>query len=266
MKKKISITIDESLLEEVESEVDGLRIQNRSQAIENLLEKSLGKNKTAVVLCGGSPEENRVDGKLRFCAEVDDSTLIEENVKKLRREGFSKIYVVGQEETLTEIFSLVKNGGRYGLDIEYVEEGVSQGTFQSLKLLRGKVDSTFLVLYGDVFTRANLENLWDRHLENRGQATLMLITSSEPERSGVVGLEGEKIDRFTQKPGEAEDYIIFSSVLVCEPGLLEYEGKSLEEDVFPKLIEDGVLYGHLTSKDRIHVHEEDDFKELKNFI
>ena len=55
MKERITITLDENLIKQIDKRIDGLDIKNRSQEIENLLSESLGTNipRKAVLLVGG---------------------------------------------------------------------------------------------------------------------------------------------------------------------------------------------------------------------
>lgn len=254
MKEKISITIEDKLLKSVEEHVDGIKIRNRSQAIENLLRKGLGENKTAAILVGGRDDINYIDGELRFIKEINGAPLIEKNIKKLKKEGFNKIYIIGKENVITEIFSVIKNGKKYGLDIEYIEENKARGSFSSLKEIRGEINTPLLVLYGDVYTEANFNLLWNTHVDNKFDVTLLLTATDEPQGSGTVSLEGEKVTDFKQKPKSAEEFIIFSSAFITNPNVLEYEGNSIEEDLFPELIDQDLVGGYITSKKRIHVN------------
>jgi len=233
--------------------IDGLEIENRSQAVEYLMKKALGDEKRAVILCGGPEEEAYVDGGLRFAQEVAGTPAIEKNIKKLKREGFSQIWIVGRDRVITDLFSLLKNGDDYGVNLEYVEEKESEGTADSLRLIKDRLDSTFLVLYGDILTEMSLAKLWNSHLQNSGEATLLLTTAPEPGKEGVVSLEGEDVIDFKQKPQQAENYVIFSCAFVAEPSLLDYEGNSLEEDVFPQLVKKERLKGHISSGERVHI-------------
>ena len=49
-KTKISITIDEKILRDIDFIVDNIYIRNRSQAIEYLAKNALEENKIAVIL------------------------------------------------------------------------------------------------------------------------------------------------------------------------------------------------------------------------
>ena len=46
MKKRVTITVDEKILKNADSIIDGIFIRNRSQAIEFLIKKSLGEDKS----------------------------------------------------------------------------------------------------------------------------------------------------------------------------------------------------------------------------
>ncbi len=54
MKAKVSLTLEKKLLDEIEGLVDGVKIRNRSQAVELLLKKSLGESRVAVIMAGGA--------------------------------------------------------------------------------------------------------------------------------------------------------------------------------------------------------------------
>ncbi|MFB6089221.1 MAG: hypothetical protein ABEK36_05575, partial [Candidatus Aenigmatarchaeota archaeon] len=122
MKEKVSLTIEKKVMDEVEDLVDGIKIRNTSQAVEYLLKKALGEEKTAVILCGGEEEDYKLNGDYRFTAKLNNSTVIEENVKSLKKHGFSRFYIIAREDVLTEIFRVLGNGDRYGIELDYIEE------------------------------------------------------------------------------------------------------------------------------------------------
>ena len=262
MKKKISITINEKTLKAVDAIIDNIYIRNRSQAIEYLAENSLGADKTAVILSGGDEEKIRISSsEYRITAKIGKATVIEEAVRKLKENGFSSIYVIARHNVLTAVFNIMKDGTNYGVSVIYVEEKDTQGTAESLKYLKGKIKTDFLVVYGDIiFSKVSIEELWQDHLKQKGVATLLLTTSPTPEKKGVVKMEGNKILDFMQKPKKTDIYLGFSSIFAADAELFNYEGKSLEYNVFPKLAERGLLNGHLSTQKVIKVHSLKDLK------
>jgi NDP-sugar pyrophosphorylase family protein len=181
MKKKISITIDQKTLADIDAIVDNIFIRNRSQAMEHLVRASLGDNKVAVILAGGEEKPFMLsDGRYRFTARVGRFAVVERAVKKLRSHGFKTIYIVARHVLLTKFFEILKEGADYGVSITYIEEKISAGSAQSLRLANGHVSTTFLVVYADiVFDNVNLEELWNSHVKQNALAT---ITQRPPER------------------------------------------------------------------------------------
>jgi len=262
MKTKISITIEEKTLRDIDSIIDNIYIRNRSQAIEYLAGKSLSGDRVAALLCGGSGQRLRLsEGVYRPTAKIKGLSVVEHAVKKLRENGFKRIFVIAEHKVLTKIFEILKDGASYGARIEYIEEKESKGTANSLRLLKGKVNSAFLIVYGDIiFKNINIEELWNEHLKQRGIATIMLTTSSRPSEKGTVKVEGNKVLSFTQKPKESDVYLVFSPIIAAEPEIFDYAGNSLEKDVFPHLAEKGLLNGRLSSEKEKHIHSVKDLK------
>ncbi len=263
MKKKISITIEENVMKEIDAIVDNIYIRNRSQAVEFLARSALGERKTAVILAGGAEKSLRIGNDYRPTAKMNKKNVIEIAVEKLSASGFKEIFVIARQNVLTKIFEILKDGSLYGVNISYIEEKESKGTADSLRLARGKIKKTFLVVYADIiFNKINIEELWNQHIRQNALATLLLTTSATPSEKGVVIVEGSKILTFSQKPENTENYVVFSPIFVAEPELLNYRGESLENDVFPKIAEKGLLVGYMSAQREMHIHSEEDVRKF----
>lgn len=265
-KKKISITINEKILDDIDSIIDNIYIRNRSQAIEHLVQNSLGENKAAVILLGGDEAHLLISkDEYRPTARIKNSTVIELEIKKLRENNFKMIFIIARHNLLTKLFEMLKDGTEYGVKLSYIEEKSSNGTADSLRLLKGKITTNFLAVYGDLlFNRINIDELWNDHIKQNAAATIMLTTSPKPREKGTVRVEGNKVLAFTQKPRKSDIYLVFSPIFAAEPQIFEYSGSSLEFDVFPQLAEKGLLNGHLSSEKEVHVHSKKDIERLRN--
>ena len=264
-KSKISITINEKTLQDIDSIIDNVYIRNRSQAIEHLVKNALGENKSAVILLGGNEKGLKISkDEYRPTAKIKKLSVIGMALKKLRDNNFKTVFIVARHVLLTKLFEMLKDGIDYGVKISYIEEKSSDGTADSLRLLKGKINSNFLVVYGDIiFNRINIEELWNDHIKQNSSATIMLTTSSKPSEKGTVRVEGNKVLTFTQKPKKSDIYLVFSPIFVTEPQIFEYSGISLESDVFPELAEKGLLNGHLSSEKEVHIHSKKDAESLR---
>lgn len=260
--------MNEKTIKEVDSMVNGISIRNRSQAIEFLVNKSLGENKIAVILAGGSEKNIKIGDQYKPTLKIGDKTVIESGIKKLRENGFKDIYIIARRNVLTKIFKVIGNGESYGVNVEFIEEKKTSGSAESLRLLKGKVKKTFLVVYCDIiFNEINLKALWREHVRQKSITTLLISSSTiAREEVGTVKMEGGRIVEFVEKPKEPESYVFFSGVFVSDPEILEYGGSSLEKDVFSQLVERGLISGHLSSKKYLHLDKEGDIRKIKTYL
>ncbi len=264
MKKKISITVENSLIKEIDTIIDHIYIRNRSQAIEHLISTALGENRTAVIMAGGDEEKIRIGKEFRPTILIKKKSVIERAVEKLRGSGFKNIYIIARQAVLTKIFDILRDGTIYSVKINYIEEKKSNGSADSLRLLKGKIDSDFLVVYGDIlFSKINLDELWNDHLRHNAAATIMMTTSPRPSEKGTLKVEGNKVLTFTQKPKESDIYLVFSPIFVASKEILEYSGSSFEKDVFPQMASRSLLNGHFSSEKETHIHTLNDAKKME---
>lgn len=265
MKTKISITLNSNILKEVDSIIDNLIIRNRSQSVEYLIKRSLSENKTAVILAGGDVNKLKIEKDIyRPIAKLINITAIELSIKKLRRNNFKTIFIVGRKPILTEIFKIVGNGSEYGVKIEFIEEKSSSGTADSLRLLRGHIKTVFLVVWCDIiFNNINIKEFWSEHIKRKATATLLIVSSPKADKTnGTIIMEGNEVKKFIEKPSKLESFIFFSGMFIAEPEIFEYVGHSLELDVFPKLAERSLLYGYLSGEEYLHFHSKKDIQKI----
>ncbi len=76
-------------------------------------------------------------------------------------------------------------------------------------------------------------------------------------------MEGNKVKQFKEKPKKVESFIFFTGIFVSEPELFEYNGESLQYNIFPKLAEKRMLYGYLSGKEHLHFHTKKDILKLE---
>jgi mannose-1-phosphate guanylyltransferase len=109
-----------------------------------------------------------------------------------------------------------------------------------------------LVLNGDIFADLNYTEIIEAHRKNKALATIALCEVEDPTRYGVAELaEKSRIKKFIEKPAEgtAPTNLINAGIYVLNPGIFSYipKGKtvSMEREIFPKLVEEGKLCGHV---------------------
>lgn len=137
-----------------------------------------------------------------------------------------------------------------GIDREVIliEEDEPLGTGGALRNLKEHLDSTFLAFNGDIVSSLDVMDLVRRHREFGGIGSLALWEVPDPSAYGVVGLDGDRVTSFQEKPlpGEEVSNLINAGAYVFEPEIFDHipEGKvSIEREVFPNILGKG-LRGH----------------------
>ena len=109
-----------------------------------------------------------------------------------------------------------------------------------------------MVLNGDIFADLSYTEILKKHEARGNLATIALHEVEDPTRYGVAELDADcRVKKFIEKPAEgtAPTNLINAGIYVLNPKIFQYlpKGKkvSMEREVFPKLVEEGQLYGHI---------------------
>ncbi len=138
---------------------------------------------------------------------------------------------------------------RAGVAISYVVEPERRGTAGAIRFaadqLGDRLDDRFLALNGDVLTDLDLTALMQAHGGSGAQATIALHPVEDSSAYGLVSTDTSgKVLAFTEKTGEAVPGEINAGMYVLERSVLDLippdEEVSIERDVFPRLVGDGL--------------------------
>lgn len=254
MKERITITLNEDLIKQLDKRIDGKEIKNRSQEIEKILEDSLGISipSRALILAGGKgtrlmPLTYKTPKAL---IEVQGKTLTEWLFELFKKYGIRDV-ILSVGYLADKIKDYFTDGSKFGMNIEYVEEDPNKplGTAGPLRLVEDILTDSFIVSNGDELKCINLPRMFRLHKRKNALATIALTTVDNPSLYGVARLEGSRIVEFVEKPkkSEAPSNLINSGFYILEPEVIEMipKGKfcSLEREIFPKLAREGRLRG-----------------------
>jgi len=134
-----------------------------------------------------------------------------------------------------------------GPRLRYVEEPEPRGTAGAIKFAEDLLEDRFFALNGDVLTDLDLTALLELHEGSDARATLALYPVDDPSAYGLVRRRPDgEISGFVEKPGPAEidtdevsagAYVLEREVLDLIPA---GQKVSIEREVFPKLVGDGL--------------------------
>jgi mannose-1-phosphate guanylyltransferase len=136
-----------------------------------------------------------------------------------------------------------------GVRIRYVSEPEPRGTAGAIRFaadqLGAELEDRFLALNGDVLTDLDLTALMRAHHERRARATIALHAVEDSSAYGLVScLEDGEVSEFLEKTGNPVPGEVNAGMYVLERSVLELmppgEMVSIERDVFPRLVGDGL--------------------------
>jgi len=146
----------------------------------------------------------------------------------------------------------------YPKDIRFVNDPMPLETGGALKNIEEFVGEEFLVIYGDVFTNFNFEELIKAHKENGGLVTVALTKVYDPEKYGVVITDDEgKIVDFEEKPLKPKSNIVDAGIYMVNKEVLKGipKGKEIyfEREILPRLVSQGQVYGYMMPRENYWV-------------
>lgn len=251
MKERVTLTIDKEILEKMDKIVDGLSVRNRSHAIELVLSKYLNfrELRTALVLCGGKGTRLRpITYEIpKPLVPIHGKPIIEHIFDLFKKYGVTEI-ILSVGHMKEKILKEAENWSRLGFKISHIAEKEPMGTGGAIKLAKDKLPKTFIVSNGDELKNLNIMDMYETHKKNKALATIALTTVEDPSAYGVARLDGNRIIDFVEKPkkGKAPSNLINAGFYILENEVINMIPRgfcSLEKQIFPKLAEQGRLFG-----------------------
>jgi len=169
---------------------------------------------------------------------------------------------------MAEAFMQRYGESKHGMKISYSREKKPMRTGGAIKYAEELIgyEEPFLVLNGDIFTTIDYTALLKKHKEKNAVATIAVYRVEDPSRYGTVKLtEENRITQFIEKAplGQAPSSLINAGIYVLDPKIFNYipSGRpvSIEHEVFPKLAEEGKLFGHEFKEIWIDIGKPEDY-------
>jgi mannose-1-phosphate guanylyltransferase len=150
---------------------------------------------------------------------VGSRPVLELLLKWLRRNDISEVYIT--TGYLSHIIqSFCGDGRQWDMKIKYTEEQEPLGTIGPLTLLQDKLDSTFLVINGDVLTDLSLNAFAQFHRQSHSLLTVAAASRKTKMDFGVIEQAGGRITHFKEKPILSN--LMSMGVYCMEPDVLNY--------------------------------------------
>ena len=127
------------------------------------------------------------------------------------------IIVVGHQRQF--IMDYFKNGQELGMNISYVIQHTSQvhGLAAAVNLTQDQISKDFVLLLGDNLFSADLSKCLDLHFNSNAAATIHIEENDNPQRYGVVELDGDNVTSLEEKPQNPKSNYVITGFYVFSP-------------------------------------------------
>ncbi|OGS56659.1 MAG: glucose-1-phosphate thymidylyltransferase [Euryarchaeota archaeon RBG_19FT_COMBO_56_21] len=204
---------------------------------------------------------------------VAGKPFLEHNIEAMKEAGIRDlILLVGwRAQRIREHFG---DGKEFGVRIEYVEQKERLGTAHAVGMVRDKIDSSFLCLYGDVvLTKESVKGLVEHHRKVKGNV-MALTTVEDPKRYGVIIAEDGVVKDIVEKPDVPESNTINAGAYMLEPDIFEAISETKKSprgeyeltDSFKTLMKKTHLFTHLLKGEWIDVARPWDLIEANRIL
>ncbi|MDA1196383.1 MAG: sugar phosphate nucleotidyltransferase [Nanoarchaeota archaeon] len=246
-KTKIAISVNPTLLAQIDAKVDGSIIRSRSQAMEYYLQKGLQESSitTAVLLIRGSHHD--------ICLKtINNATLLQKQIQFFANSGIKKVLIVTQHSTLTN--KLLLETEKAPIETTIIEKE-AKGNAQALHAIKDQLPDTFIVMSGDTYNKFDLTKMIKKHLGADKLASMGLMTRSIAATYGNAILDGDLIIDFQEKPKAISSNIVNAGIYIFKKEIFELfeKSSSLEKDIFPKIARIKQLLGFFTHGEYEHL-------------
>lgn len=211
----------------------------------------------AVILAGGEGKRLMpfTADKPKPMIHIGGKPVLAHHFTVLKRYGIRDVYLLTGYKG--DVIEKHFNDGKYfGVNIKYLKEDFPLGTAGAVKYLEDRINSDFLLLYGDVLFDLKLDDFIAFHEKKKGAATLVVHPSDHPYDSDLVEIDDKsKITRILNKP-HGKEYLGNlgnAAMYILSPVIFKYipSGKQCDfmKDIFPVMISRAEkLYAYKTAE------------------
>ena len=151
---------------------------------------------------------------------IGEKTLLEIQIERLKMYDFNEIYLALNYKA-DYIKSFLGNGKNLGINIYYSIENKPLGTCGPITLLQDKLKEPFLLINGDILTKANFKNIYNFALQySKSPLTIVTKIITTPFRFGNIETKENYVISIEEKP--ELNFEVLAGIYIMKPNIFNY--------------------------------------------
>jgi len=207
----------------------------------------------AAILAGGLGTRMRplTEAIPKAMIEVCGKPFLHHQLELVRENGMARVLLLVAHlgEKIEQHFG---DGAFLGVELSYSYEPAPLGTGGALKHAAGKLEDEFLVLNGDTFLPVDYAAMARDFRKHRPSALIVAYDNREPRKASNLAVAADgRVTAYRKRDPQGLTHIDAGAIILRREVLDDIPpGRvcSLEEEVFPKLIEQGRMRAWVTSE------------------
>lgn len=203
---------------------------------------------------------------------INGKPYLEYQINYLKKFGITNILIlIGHlGEQIENYFG---NGEKYGVTINYSKEETPLGTGGAIKLATDQLEDEFLIIYGDSFLPINYDDLIDFY-HKHNDSSLLIAYDNKSKKTPVpnnLAIDNDFLVRkYEKNSSDPTLKYVESGVSILNKNLTKLiplnQKCSLEEVIFPKLIEKKRLIAYITKEPFYDIGTPERLKTITNYF
>lgn len=149
---------------------------------------------------------------------VGEKSVLEIQISRLKIHGFNEIFLATNYKS-DYIQNFFGDGSKLGVSLTISKEDIPLGTCGPLSLLKDKLKKPFLVMNGDILTKADFTKIYDFALNINSDFTVVTKEIITPFEFGNVYSDGDYIYNVEEKPNIKTE--IIAGIYILKPPILD---------------------------------------------
>jgi glucose-1-phosphate thymidylyltransferase len=209
---------------------------------------------------------------------INSKPILEYVIKNFKEAGFKDlILVIGYKKE--QILNYFGNGKKFGVNIEYVDQGKPLGTGHAVLITKDKISGNFVVCYGDsVLPTEHIKEVIKKFNESNLDSVLSVkkVSKEELKNLGNVIIKDDRVVDIIEKPSKEKSIgnVAFNGFAVFRNIIFKYledlpkrfAGEDGLPDAIVLMAKDGKAIEFVYAKERLHLTEKEDIEQISKEI